>query len=486
MRSGSVSRVESATRHFLARQPQARRAAIKTWARSKLDQPATAQRSEFGRFANANIRTAPGTDHLLREKVLTVLNELPIARLSPSTMTSSAAALPDSKTKAIILLSKNLYAVASHLTINRPQTVTIRWSTEESEATGARWSIQGSVGAPPPRITGGYAGSGTAGEFNLNLADVLPEEPLEDPVGYFITVRAIASHGRRATEDLGRASKPVTITYERSAYVQPPIEVTENLGHYQRIEFYVDRVKCVDKTNEAATTDHILIDGFYTLADGTVDRMGLWTVGSDFTANKVEPDEDERPVRSGSFKLFPYDYSGGNLLNVEPTDNPNIPWPRTYTFNLFMAERDAGGGFGEFMEAIIGELMDQLEPIIKEHLGGLVGAAVGAAVGSAIPGLGTLIGAAIGAVLGEVIGKIFDWLREAFTDSDNPLADRRFELNLSSSSVATIHNLPGTVNDLPDGKTEFASPIQTINFKGLGGEYEVDVFWKATRRVMDF
>lgn len=478
---------ERAARDALMSRSAAARDAARERAQALFELPEAQQREVFGRFAGAPARARlDASDPVFKAKVDAVLNDTQINSSLAQQMKAPSANLPKPKTYAELVLSKDLFQYATHLTISEPQAIVIRWRTEEEGAAAARWTVQGSVGAPAPKISQGPAGPAPGGDLTLDLADILPPSPSDSPVSYFIRIQPMAA-GRDAGP-AGAASLPITITYEKSTYVQPAIEIEDNLGHYQALSFYVDKIKCLDETNEAADSDHILFDGFYTLADGTVKHTGLWTVSSDFDKNEEEPAASERPVRQGTFWFFHYDVISGNLLSLPPTDNPKIPWPRTYTFNLFMAERDSGGGFGEFMEAVINTLLDKLEPIIKDHLDGLIGAGIGGAIGTAIPipGLGTVIGAAIGAILGEALGALFDWLEEFFTDSDNPLDDKRFELNLPSSQVSEIHKLPGTIKNLPDGKTEFVSPTQTILFEGLGGKYEVDVFWKAHKRVLDF
>ncbi|PQA85791.1 hypothetical protein CW354_19785, partial [Marinicaulis flavus] len=486
---GSIQRVTQ--QRILARNAPSREAA-RVKAQALFDRPEAQQRQVFGRFAGVDPNAArvrsDAVDPVFKAKVQKVLDEdQPVNSELAQQLKAPSANLPKPRTYAEMILSKELSQYAMHLTINEPQKIRIRWNTEEEDASYAVWTIQGSVGAPAPKIAKGNAGSAPGGEFTLDLADILPPAPPDNSVSYFIRIQPMTSG--RSSDPAGPASLPITITYEKSTYVQPAIKIEDNLGHYQALSFYVDKIKCLDETNEAADSDHILFDGFYTLADGGVEHFGLWTVSDDFDKGEVEPDDpDDRPVRQGTFFFFNTTPAGVNLLSQPPTDNHRIPWPRTYTFNLFMAERDPGGGFGEFMEAVIQKLLDKLEPIIKDHLDGLIGAGIGGAIGSAIPipGLGTLIGVAVGAILGEALGALFDWLKELFTDSDNPLDDKRVELNLPSSSAAEIHKLPGTVKSLPNGKTEFISPTQTLTFQGLGGKYEVDVFWRAHKRVMDY
>lgn len=447
-------------------------------ASASLARSTEAQRADFGRFAGQNARRATRRRSAIDPQLENLVRDV-IAESA-----ESSDVLLNTNTAVQIVLSDELYMYADHLTLNEPQTLEFKWETEESEATHAVWTITPGVGAPAPAIASGSAGAAPGGRFTIDFAQILPPSPPNTPYTYHIKVQPIKG-SQRSADKIGNPSRSASITYAKSTYVQPTIEIEENLGHYQRIEFYVNKITCVEESNEASNSDEILLGGFFALADGTVDNMGQWTVSTDFDAGESEPAPSERPVRRASFKLFHKDFTTGNLIGQEHVDDHRLPWPRTYTFNLTMGERD-DGGFGEMMDAIIQELLGELEPIVKKYITNAVTTGIGALVGTAFGPLGTAIGAAIGAIAGEVIKKVFDFFKDLLDNEDDILDERLFHLDLPSSRAADIHKLRGSVKDLPNGKTEFVSDMQTVRFSGLGAKYDVEMFWKATSRVFDY
>ena len=104
-------------------------------------------------------------------------------------------------------------------------------------------------------------------------------------------------------------------------------------------------------------------------------------------------------------------------------------WPRSYIANVFIAERDASGGFIEFLqklwEAIGPQVISLTTTLILGALGYAAGtgAAAGAAAGSVAPLVGTILGAIVGAILGLLVAWLLDSLRDdIFESPDNPLA----------------------------------------------------------------
>ena len=90
--------------------------------------------------------------------------------------------------------------------------------------------------------------------------------------------------------------------------------------------------------------------------------------------------------------------------------------------NVFLAEKDADGGFIEFLQllwdAIAADIVSLATSLALSALGGVIG---GVAL-SELPVVGTIVGAIIGAAIGYVVGWIIDTLKDdIFESPDNPL-----------------------------------------------------------------
>lgn len=470
-------------------------AKTRTRAAALLRASAAKRKAMFGRFAGRGAtvhqRTRGATDRILAGKFRAAFDEK-LAKAAGGAVKIQ----PKSRTALEIVLSHELHQYASRLEINTPQRLTFRWNTKEPGATHAVWKIKLPTGVRPTAATTGYARKAPGSQFYLDLARHLPKTPPATPATYYVQVQPMKG-GTAAGKGfalkptaVGAPSNWVPITYKKSTYVQPKFDLPKNLGHYQRIELYINKVHCVEETGEASASDEILLGGFFALANGTVKQTGLWTVSEDFDKGETEPHPSKRPIRWASFKLFHTQFPKGNLLGKEPVDSVNIPWPRVYTFGFIMGERDAGGGFPAIVTELVKALLDKIAPYVKKYLAAAIGTGIGAAVGSALGPIGTIIGSVVGAIVGQLVDWIFSIFKEIFDDPDDVLAERTYLLNLSSSRAEEIHKLPGTVKKLPNGKTEFVSKSQTIRFVGgddsAGGIYDVEVFWKATSRVFDY
>lgn len=485
----------AAVQRHLRRMETSAQTRTRSQAASLLRAPLVQQQDLFGRFAGHGAVVAPqaaGTaDRTLASKLHTAFDE----RLAEEA--GRVPQLPlNSRTTADIVLSPDLNQYARHIELDRPQSLTFRWHTEEPGATHAVWNIKYPDGVRQPVGTSGTAGQAPGGQFHVDLGRFLPGSPSSTPRTYYVQVQPMKGGGRSGQRaagiptPVGAPSNWIPIVYKKSSYVQPQLNLRENLGHYQRLELYVNKVDCVQETSEASSGDEILLGGFVTLSNGTVKPRAPWTVSTDFDQGETMPyPPSRRPVRWTSFKFFETQFPQGNILGREAVDSIHVPWPRLYSFGFVMGERD-GGGFPAILQELVKALLDELAPYVEEILAGAVGAAIGAALGAAAGGP---VGAAIGAVVGLIVGELVEWIfglfRQLFDNPDDLLAERTYQLRLPSSKAEEIHKLPGTVSKLANGKTEFVGNSQVIRFEGGddsgGGIYDVEVFWKATGRVFD-
>jgi len=490
-------------------------------ARVLFDRPAAQQQPLFGRFAGQHAPIEPSPTQPMRQRVPTqpmrqrvqkenqsVLRRPQRARsaqtdevlkqkfyeaieenLPPELRSGSPQAgnlrrpVKIPKTSATIVIYDQGGLYANYLDVYEPERLEIKWQSTEPGATHARWTLrQASPMAPNAmRTATGTAGMMPGGKFTIDLGRYLPAAPSDTPVTYHLEIQPVKRATPTQWSPVGDPSFPVSITYQKSTYVQPPFEFEET-GNYHQFELYVDRIKCISDTNESGPTDEILLDGFTVLASGKVDRHGLWTVG-DFKSGTIGPEPSRRPVRRSSFEFFPMGFSQGNILGRQQWDDPRLPWPRTYSITLMMAEHD-DGGFDEVVNEVVREILGKLHEYAEEYIAGAVATVAGGLAGAAAGGLpGLIIGAVIGAIASGLIDEIFEFLEDLFDNADDSLGEKSLLLDIPSTRVQDIHRLAGTVHNLANGKTEFVSETQKVRFEKEGGKYDVYLFWKATDRV---
>jgi hypothetical protein len=426
------------------------------------------------------------SDEVLKQKFYAAIEEnLPSELRSGSLQTGSLRhPIKIPKTNATIVIWDEGHLYANYLDVYEPERLTVKWQSTEPGATHARWTLS-QVGAVAPnaamRTVTGAAGVMPGGNVTIDLAKYLPAAPSDTPATYHLEIQPVKRTTPTQWSPVGDPSFPVSITYRKSTYVQPPFEFEET-GNYHQFELYVDKIECLSDTNESGPTDEILLDGFTILACGKVDRHGLWTVG-DFNSGTVGPEPSRRPMRRSSFEFFPMQFAHGNILGRQQWDDPRLPWPRTYSITLMMAEHD-DGGFDEVVNEVVREILEKLHEYAEEYIAGVAGAVAGGLAGLAVGGpWGAVIGAVIGAIASGLIDEIFAFLEDLFDNADDSLGEKSLLLDIPSTRVQDIHHLAGTVRNLPNGKTEFVSNTQTVRFEKDGGKYDVYLFWKATDRV---
>jgi hypothetical protein len=203
--------------------------------------------------------------------------------------------------------------------------------------------------------------------------------------------------------------------------------------------FKVHRVKCVDETNpEWPGSDEIAMGGV-ALDDKKVESIiNEIFVGGNFDDGDVKNYNPAKVLKSFSLS------SGGTF-------------PKSYAVFLTLAEKD-GGGFASFLNDLYKAIKDKLGAVFAA-IGGAIGTAVGAAIGGTVGGpLGILVGAAVGYILGALI----DWLIGIIQD------------DMFAPQVAISEF--GSVNATFNGSLQ--SPIQTLNYIGHGGYYQVRYSWE--------
>lgn len=257
---------------------------------------------------------------------------------------------------------------------------------------------------------------------------------------------------------------------------QPPLA--------QKIEFHLNRVKCLDETSDGGDSDEILLGGQLIEPNGNIKKIDRWKVSDDFDAgenvhydyNKCKDLPPEAVVPPLDFLCpngGPGDIYRGRKLVTSTLDLQVVPFPSTHSLILVMGEQDEGG-FGDIIQDIYDALKGELDKAF-EAAGIAAGTALGTAVGSIIPGLGNVIGAAIGAALGWILGEFIEWLTGLF--KDDLIAAKHWTIQLPSPEMAAIRALSN--DPLPTPAGVWASPLKKLTFKGDDGKYEAYAHWRA-------
>jgi hypothetical protein len=467
----------------------ARQVPIRTKAQSILAAPAAKQKKYFGRYADMDALTrkkaASGDDPVLESAIRTALEKELVKHkaFDRNGILGRLKGVPILKTKLRIdftsgeFQGSNFYRIDTEL--NQPDILRFDWETIEAEVTHAKWVMKYPSGAGIVTKKRD-AGLLNPGKFSIDFHEFLSETPPAQPQTCLIRVQPM----KDVVTAVGDPSNWVSVTYRKASGSQQFDLPDENTGHYQHIEFFINTVKCIEETGEASESDEILLGGATVLSGGRVYKQGVWTVSDDFDQGEVEPEPSHRPILWSSFKLFPMEFSDGNLLGQEPTDNPNLPWPKAFTFTLVMVERDTGG-FEEIITNLIIRIIDYLQGWIEKIIKGYISQYVG----EEAAGIITM-------VITALTSELFGLLKDLLDDPDDAIDQQTFVLRLESSKVSYIHSLPGHVKNLGQAyglateQTEFESNRQVFRFQGgdesSGGVYDVEVFWKANHRYFNY
>ena len=137
-------------------------------------------------------------------------------------------------------------------------------------------------------------------------------------------------------------------------------------------------------------------------------------------------------------------------------------WPRVFYASLAMAERDADGGFIEFLVKLWAAIDEAvIDALTLALLAATTGAAVGGTTGSAAPVAGTLVGIIVGALVGLAVGMVLDSLND---DLFQPVEAAPLVLESASASFG-------------QGGAK-VSPEQTAQFGRDGAQYRVTYRWR--------
>ena len=137
-------------------------------------------------------------------------------------------------------------------------------------------------------------------------------------------------------------------------------------------------------------------------------------------------------------------------------------WPRTFIANVFLAERDADGGFLKFLQDLWEAIGPQVIQIASTLTIAAAGGAVGAAAGTGVePVVGTIIGAIVGAVIALLVNYFLDSLKDdIFESPDNPL---------TCLLESPQSRFPGN---------QLRSPIYTQDFRLNSARYQMKYYWE--------
>jgi hypothetical protein len=436
-----------------------------------LSAPMQEQRKTFGDFASKNAtdykKPSMAEDKILENKLRAVIKKRLPERVNPDLRlhthkdTLFLTTLEAGDFDGDIVRSQRIWH------IHEPLTMEFLWKTQLTEATHARWEMQyfqrsGRFGVT--RHATGEAGKAPSARFDIDLSQHLPETPPDSPITLKVRVQPIKRFsGSLDSQAVGDPSNWVEITYMKQAEGQTQFdeEMARPPYHYsflyKRLEFMVKKIKCVEETGEDSASDEILLGGLYTLPNGRVYKMRTRLeeyFDKDDVVNYNPPDT----YAHLKFWNLPSN-EPENLLAKEPTDAPG-PFPRTYLFTLIMGEEDPSGGFDYYVELVLDALIKAVAGLAKN-----------------VP--------IVGQVIAWAIVEVYELFKSLFEDPDDFMMEKTYVLTLNGIDDTYIHSLPGTVVNLPDGRTEFHSKPGTFKFVGGsdsdGGEYDVEVLWKVTQ-----
>lgn len=258
---------------------------------------------------------------------------------------------------------------------------------------------------------------------------------------------------------------------------QPPLA--------KKIEFHLNRVKCINETSDGGDSDEILLGGQLIEPNGNIKKLDRFKVSDDFDAGEsVYYDYNKcKGLPSDAAALPPFnalcpnggpdDIYRGRKLVGSTIDLQLFPFPATYSLVTILGEEDEGG-FGDIIQDIYNALKGELDEAFKAA-GLAAGAALGGALGSVVPGIGNAIGAAIGAALGWLLGEFIEWLTALF--EDDLIQARHWTIQLTSPEMAAIRTLAGDPLPAPEGV--IASPVKKLTYVGDDGEYQAHLHWRV-------
>jgi hypothetical protein len=177
---------------------------------------------------------------------------------------------------------------------------------------------------------------------------------------------------------------------------------------HTQLKLELVRVKCMDEVDAEIT-------------DFGKDRINMGGKAYDSAGNEINVNQfhvsDFDQGDSFNFGNSPRTFAQFDLTRAGP-------WPRLFFGTFAMAEKDADGGFLNFLqqvwEAIDTEVINALTQAIMAGLAAAgVGAAAGAVLGLEAAGVGAIVGAIVGALVGFIVGLVMNSLNDdVFEPSD--------------------------------------------------------------------
>lgn len=209
------------------------------------------------------------------------------------------------------------------------------------------------------------------------------------------------------------------------------------------------KVKCLDEMDAEITDfgdDKIVMGGVGIDTTGQERRVSRFTVGT-FSRNGSSTTFGGTPRRFVAFDL------------TRPGS-----WPRAFNVTMAMAEKDADGGFIEFLNAIWDAIDSEVVAALNSGLMAiLVGTGAAAAAGALIGAEAAGVGAIVGVIVGAAVGFIVSWIFESLKDDIFDPVD-----------VAAIL---ASIQSGFDGNGSRRSPKLTTEFNRDGARYSVKYQW---------
>jgi len=243
---------------------------------------------------------------------------------------------------------------------------------------------------------------------------------------------------KTALEEHGKKLGKPTTTHKKS---DQDDKADQKAGEaFQKMRLYVTRIKCIRDTDDQWGGDDIALGGLFVSALGHTTKVKAFEpTDDDFESGDV--------TKAGMKRLFA-------TWDLETKPNG---FPYVYTAVVSLAETD-DGGFADFLE----NLWEHVKKAVIGAVTAAAGAAIGAAIGAAFAGIGALIGLALGGFIG--------WLIDLIHNDDDIIGAKTVRITLAESTKSYYDS-----RDL----TEAGGHTRTLDYKGQGGHYLVDVMFKV-------
>jgi hypothetical protein len=292
---------------------------------------------------------------------------------------------------------------------------------------------------------------------------------------YLVAVEKMATDMRTYAGKVRRKPKMTKQEEPKIKKEKETPKVKKEKPGYGRIEFHLNRVHCVEDTNEV-DSDEIFIGGYLIRSDEQVSTIAKHKVGDDFDTGEARYYDHSRCAGEPAGKVALYEQQGycagstsdpwaGRVLASAPLDGP---WPGTFGLVMLMFEQDYGG-----MNQVLTELYGRIKDDLREAIDDL-GESVGDAVAEY---LGEDIGAIVHEIVVWVLSNIVQWIASLFDTVDDPIDGDSWIVQLPNRTRESIDALASGGVDTPSGSC--GSKITQLAFHGDGGRYKADLHWRA-------